>query len=116
MDHSDRLGRADLRLIKAGLKPSYRIGTGTTFSRAVRGRKGLGLQPLKAVLSFNLNPALNNYTLGGRGGAMKTKIVRYTQRNLPPTTKAERATPKALANGPDSEIDTSDTPEMTDEQ
>jgi uncharacterized protein (DUF4415 family) len=47
---------------------------------------------------------------------MKTKMVRYTQHNLPSLTKAERAGLKALAARPDSEIDTSDIPEMTDEQ
>jgi len=35
---------------------------------------------------------------------------------LPPLTKARRARMKALATRPDSEIDTSDIPEMTEEQ
>jgi uncharacterized protein (DUF4415 family) len=43
-------------------------------------------------------------------------MVRHTQHNLPPLTKAERTRLKVLANRPDSEIDTSDIPEMTDEQ
>jgi uncharacterized protein (DUF4415 family) len=47
---------------------------------------------------------------------MKTKMVRYAQHNLPSLTKAERAGLKALTARPDSEIDTSDIPEMTDEQ
>ena len=47
---------------------------------------------------------------------MKTKMVSYTPETLPPLTKADRAKLKALANRPDSEIDTSDIPEMTDEQ
>ena len=47
---------------------------------------------------------------------MKTKIVSYTPKTLPPLTKADRARLKALAARPDSEIDTSDIPEMTDEQ
>jgi uncharacterized protein (DUF4415 family) len=47
---------------------------------------------------------------------MKTKIVRYTPETLPPLTKADRAKLKALAARPDSEIDTSDIPEMTEEQ
>lgn len=47
---------------------------------------------------------------------MKTKMVRYTQQNRPPLTKAERARLKTVAARPDSEIDTSDIPEMTDEQ
>jgi len=47
---------------------------------------------------------------------MKTKIVSYTLERLPPLTKARRARMKALATRPDSEIDTSDIPEMTEEQ
>jgi uncharacterized protein (DUF4415 family) len=47
---------------------------------------------------------------------MKTKMVSYTLETLPRLTKADRARLKALANRPDSEIDTSDIPEMTDEQ
>jgi hypothetical protein len=47
---------------------------------------------------------------------MKTKMIRYTPETLPPLTKADRAKLKALAARPDSEIDTSDIPEMTDEQ
>jgi uncharacterized protein (DUF4415 family) len=47
---------------------------------------------------------------------MKTKMVSYTPETLPRLTKADRAKLKALAARPDSEIDTSDIPEMTDEQ
>ena len=47
---------------------------------------------------------------------MKTKMVRYTLETLPPLTKAQRANLKALALRPDSEIDLSDIPEITDEQ
>jgi len=47
---------------------------------------------------------------------MKTKTVRYTLETLPPLTKARRAKLKALAARPDSAIDTSDIPEMTEEQ
>jgi uncharacterized protein (DUF4415 family) len=47
---------------------------------------------------------------------MKTKMVSYTPETLPRLTKADRAKLKALAGRPDSEIDTSDIPEMTDEQ
>jgi uncharacterized protein (DUF4415 family) len=47
---------------------------------------------------------------------MKTKMVRYTPETLPPLTKEDRARLKALAARPDSEIDTSDIPEMTEEQ
>lgn len=47
---------------------------------------------------------------------MKTKTVSYTLDALPPLTDARRANLKALAARPDSEIDTSDIPEMTDEQ
>jgi len=47
---------------------------------------------------------------------MKTKMVSYTPESLPRLTKADRAKLKALAARPDSGIDTSDIPEMTDEQ
>jgi len=47
---------------------------------------------------------------------MKTKMVSYTLETLPPLTKAQRANLKALALRPDSEIDFSDIPELTDEQ
>jgi hypothetical protein len=47
---------------------------------------------------------------------MKTKMVSYTLDRLPTLTKAQRANLKALATRPDSDIDTSDIPEMTDEQ
>ena len=47
---------------------------------------------------------------------MKTKMVRYTLATLPPLTEEEIASLKRLAEMPDSEIDTSDIPELTDEQ
>ena len=47
---------------------------------------------------------------------MKTKMVSYTLETLPPLTEARRANLRALAARPDSEIDLSDIPEMTDEQ
>ncbi len=47
---------------------------------------------------------------------MKTKTVSYTSESLPSLTRAQRTRLKALAARPDSEIDTSDIPEMTDEQ
>jgi uncharacterized protein (DUF4415 family) len=47
---------------------------------------------------------------------MKTKMVSYTPEALPRLTKTDRAQLKALAARPDSEINTSDIPEMTDEQ
>jgi len=47
---------------------------------------------------------------------MKTKTISYTLETLPPLTEAQRANLKALAARPDSEIDTSDIPELTDEQ
>jgi uncharacterized protein (DUF4415 family) len=47
---------------------------------------------------------------------MKTKMVSYTLEQLPRLTKARRAKLKALATRPDSDIDTSDIPEMTEEQ
>jgi uncharacterized protein (DUF4415 family) len=47
---------------------------------------------------------------------MKTKIVSYTLDTLPPLTKAQRERLRALADRPDSEIDTSDAPVLTEEQ
>jgi len=47
---------------------------------------------------------------------MKTKMVSYTLETLPPLTEAQRANLRALAARPDSEIDTSDIPELTAEQ
>jgi uncharacterized protein (DUF4415 family) len=47
---------------------------------------------------------------------MKTKIVSYTPETLPELTEAQIANLKALAARPDSEIDTSDIPELTAEQ
>jgi uncharacterized protein (DUF4415 family) len=45
---------------------------------------------------------------------MKKKMVSYTSETLPPLTDAQRASLKALSARPDSEIDTSDIPVMTD--
>ncbi len=47
---------------------------------------------------------------------MKTKIVSYTLETLPPLTKAQLANLKRLAARPANEIDTSDIPELTEEQ
>jgi len=47
---------------------------------------------------------------------MKTKMVSYTLETLPQLTEAQIANLKALAARPDSEIDTSDIPELTAEQ
>jgi uncharacterized protein (DUF4415 family) len=47
---------------------------------------------------------------------MKTKMVRYTLETLPPMTDARKARLKALGARPDSEIDFSDIPELTNEQ
>jgi len=47
---------------------------------------------------------------------MKTKMVSYTLETLPPMTEARLAKLRALAARPDSEIDTSDIPELTAEQ
>ena len=44
--------------------------------------------------------------------AMKTKMVSYTQETMPELTKAQIANLDALAARPDSEIDTSDIPEL----
>src|SRR5258707_8849293 len=51
-----------------------------------------------------------------KGDAMKTKMVSFKLQTLPKLTKVDRAKLKALAARPDSEIDTSDIPEMTDAQ
>jgi uncharacterized protein (DUF4415 family) len=47
---------------------------------------------------------------------MKKKMVRYTLDTLPPLTDERRAHLRALAGRRDTDIDTSDIPEMTDEQ
>ena len=47
---------------------------------------------------------------------MQTKMVSYTLDTLPPLTEQDRASLRALAARPDSEIDLSDAPEMTDEE
>jgi uncharacterized protein (DUF4415 family) len=47
---------------------------------------------------------------------MKKKIVSYTFETLPPLTLERKAQLEVLAARPDSEIDLSDVPEMTDEQ
>ena len=47
---------------------------------------------------------------------MSTKIVSYTLDTLPPMTKERMARLEALAARPDSEIDFSDIPELTEEQ
>jgi uncharacterized protein (DUF4415 family) len=45
---------------------------------------------------------------------MKKKMVRYTLETLPPLTDAQRANLKALSARPESEIDSSDIPVLTD--
>jgi uncharacterized protein (DUF4415 family) len=47
---------------------------------------------------------------------MKTKMVSYTLDTLPPLTAADRRQLRKIAELPDSEIDTSDIPELTEEQ
>jgi len=47
---------------------------------------------------------------------MSTKMVSYTFDTMPPLTAEDRANLRALAARPDSEIDFSDIPEMTDEE
>ena len=47
---------------------------------------------------------------------MKSKMVSYTLDTLPPMTDARFEELKALAERPDSEIDLSDAPELTDER
>jgi uncharacterized protein (DUF4415 family) len=46
---------------------------------------------------------------------LKKKIVSYLPEDLPPLTDEQRASLEALADQPDSDIDFSDIPEMTDE-
>jgi uncharacterized protein (DUF4415 family) len=46
---------------------------------------------------------------------MSMKMVSYERGSLPPRTDADRARFAALAARPDSEVDLSDIPEMTDE-
>jgi uncharacterized protein (DUF4415 family) len=45
---------------------------------------------------------------------MKKKMVRYTLETLPPLTDIQRAHLRSLAARPDSEIDTSDIPVLSD--
>jgi hypothetical protein len=47
---------------------------------------------------------------------MKTKTVSYNFDSIPELTEADVAHLKKLATLPNSEIDTTDSPEMTDEQ
>jgi uncharacterized protein (DUF4415 family) len=47
---------------------------------------------------------------------MKTKKTSYSLDGLPSLTAAQRANLQALAKRPDTEIDTSDIPALTDEQ
>jgi uncharacterized protein (DUF4415 family) len=47
---------------------------------------------------------------------MKKKMVSYTLDNLPPLTQAQHDDLARLAAMPDEQIDTSDIPELTDEQ
>jgi uncharacterized protein (DUF4415 family) len=47
---------------------------------------------------------------------MKKKSVSYSLDTLPPLTDAQRADLEILARQPDSEIDLSDIPELTEEQ
>ena len=47
---------------------------------------------------------------------MKKRVVSYTLETLPRLTDRQRADLNTLAVRPDSEIDTSDIPEMTDQQ
>ena len=50
-----------------------------------------------------------------KGNIMSVKMVRYKPGELPPRTDADRARLAALAAQPDSEIDLSDMPELTEE-
>ncbi len=50
-----------------------------------------------------------------KGNIMSVKMVSYKADDLPPRTDADRARLAALAARPDSEIDLSDIPELTEE-
>jgi uncharacterized protein (DUF4415 family) len=47
---------------------------------------------------------------------MRKRIVRYTLETLPPLTTRQRDKLRSLAGRPESEIDLSDVPEMTNEE
>ena len=71
-----------------------------------------GAGPLEVIRIITAREA----TARERDDDMKTKMVSYTFDTLPPLTAAQLANLSALAARPDSEIDTSDAPELTDEQ
>jgi uncharacterized protein (DUF4415 family) len=73
-------------------------------------------EDVRNTIKENPDSRIDLQVRASRDDAMKTKIVSYTPQTLPPLTKADRTKLKALAARPDSEIDTSDIPEMTDEQ
>lgn len=86
-----------------------------TAAHTVREERGEGTNYDRSVDVIRIISA-STPRLGKKGDAMKTKIVGYTLDKVPPLTKKRRAKLKALATRPDSEIDTSDIPEMTEEQ
>ena len=54
--------------------------------------------------------------LNNQKASRKPKTVSYTLDTLPPITEAQETNLKALAANPESEIDYSDIPELTEEQ
>jgi uncharacterized protein (DUF4415 family)/uncharacterized DUF497 family protein len=74
-------------------------------------RRALKVRPWKSFASSRRGAPHQE-----KGGAMKKKMVSYTLDNLPPLTQAQHDDLARLAAMPDEQIDTSDIPELTDEQ
>jgi uncharacterized protein (DUF4415 family) len=107
----DRVEGGELRWQTLGLVEDLLL---LTVAHTVREERGEGTnydRSVDVIRIISARPATRK-----KGDAMKTKIVSYTLDKLPPLTKKRRAKLKALATRPDSEIDTSDIPEMTEEQ
>jgi uncharacterized protein (DUF4415 family)/uncharacterized DUF497 family protein len=107
----DRVEGGELRWQTLGLIKDLLL---LTVAHTVREERDEGTDYDKSVDVIRI--IISSTPTRKRGDAMKTKIVRYTLDNLPRLTKKRRANLKALATRPDSEIDTSDIPEMTEEQ
>ena len=107
----DRVEGGELRWQTLGLVEDLLLLTVAHTVREERDEGTITIDRSTSFASSQLDPRL-----GKQGDAMKTKIVSYTLDKVPPMTKKRRAKLKALATRPDSEIDTSDIPEMTEEQ
>jgi len=103
----DRVEGGELRWQTFGMVEDVLL---LTVAHTVREERADGTS-VDVIRSSQLDPLP-----GKRGDAMKRKMVSYTLDKLPPLTKARRAKLKALSTRPESEIDTSDIPEMTEEQ